>query len=894
MPLEEYRRKRDFASTPEPAPGDLVERSGRFTIQRHRATALHYDFRLEIDGVLVSWAVPKGPTLDPGEKRLAMRTEDHPIEYLDFEGVIPSKQYGAGDVIVWDWGVWEPEAETPDPAKALRKGEIKFVLHGEKLRGRFTIIRTDGRGGGRRGGRADDGRESWLLLHKRDGFAVAGWDAEEHPRSVRSGRTNDEVLAGKRAKFQANPPAAVGEVDLSRAREAPMPSFLPPMRATLATQPFSDEDWLFEVKWDGYRVEAVVRGGRATIWTRNQQDAARYFPDLAGPAPWIDAREAIVDGEVVALDEAGRPSFSLLQDRTGVRTWRTPGSARPGEPAPIVYQVFDLLHLDGRSLLDVPLEERKRLLRSRLHEHPVIRYAGHVVGDGSAFYEAARQQELEGIVAKLRRSRYEPGVKSRSWLKLKARREHEAVVVGWLTGQGSHADLGSLILAVRSGDRWVHAGQVGSGLNARTRRELRATLDELATDDSPIQPAPRIRGAHWVEPKLVVRVEYADWTDDGLLRQSSFSGVEIGRDPRSVRRERAVATSTAVASAEAHAGLPPSAPVGSSGSRARPSPKSKSGDTATDGIGEALAGLEAIPKEGTWPVAGREVRVTNLEKVIFPGREGEEPLTKRDLLRYLVGVAPTLVPYLDGHGLTVQRYPNGVEQKGFWQKDLPGHAPEWITRWTYHHQSEGPKEYAVVDSPATLAWLGQEAAAELHPWTSPTEAPHLPSYALIDIDPGPDTTWDELLVLARLYRAALEHLGVRGHPKVTGKRGIQVWIGIERGPSFDDTRDWVEGLSRAVGSTVPDLVSWEWAKRARKGKARLDYTQNAVNKTLVAPYSPRPAPGAPVSMPISWDELDDPELRPDRWTIRTALDRIAEVGDRFAGVLDDAQTLPPI
>ena len=874
MPLEEYRRKRDFGATPEPAPGDLVERSGRFTIQRHRATALHYDFRLEIGGVLVSWAVPKGPTLDPGARRLAMRTEDHPIEYLDFEGVIPARQYGAGDVIVWDWGHFEPEAETPDPAAGLRKGEIKFVLHGQKVRGRFTIVRTDGRRGAR--GSADDGREQWLLLHKRDGFAVDGWDAADHPRSVKTGRTNDEVLAGAPARFSADAPPPVGEVDLSAAREAPMPDFVPPMNATLATAAFDDPDWLFEVKWDGYRVEAVIRDGRAAIWTRKQLDASRYFPDLAGPAPWIDARDAIVDGEVVALDEAGRPSFSLLQDRTGVRTWRQGGSKRTGEPAPIVYQVFDLLHLDGRSLLDVPLEERKRLLRSRLREHPMVRYAGHVAADGQAFFEAARAQELEGIVAKLRRSRYEPGARSRSWLKLKVRPETEVVVVGWLPGQGSHADLGSLILAVRSGDSWVHAGQVGSGLDARTRRELRAALDKLATPESPVQPAPRLKGARWVEPRLVVRVEYADWTHDGLLRQSAFKGVDVDRDPRQVRRERAVPTARAVAAAEKAEGVT---------GPATPAPA---------GPHDPLAALEAIEKEGTWVVDGHDVRVTNLEKVLFPGREGEEPITKRDLLRYLVSVAPTLVPYLDGHGLTVQRYPNGTAQKGFWQKDLPGHAPEWITRWTYHHQSEGPKDYAVVDRAATLAWLGQEAAVELHPWTSRTDAPELPSYALIDIDPGPDTSWDELLVLARLYRTALQHLGVRGRPKVTGKRGIQVWIGIRRGPSFDDTRNWVEALSRVVGSTVPDLVSWEWAKQARKGKARLDFTQNAVNKTLVAPYSPRPAAGAPVSMPIEWDELDDPELRPDRWTIRTAMQRVAERGDLFVPVLGDEQELPPI
>ena len=861
MPLEEYRRKRDFDATPEPAPGDLVERSGRFTVQRHRATALHYDFRLEIGGVLVSWAVPKGPTLDPAERRLAMRTEDHPIEYLPFEGVIPEKQYGAGDVIVWDWGTWEPEAETPDPGKALRKGEIKFVLHGTRLGGRYTIVRTD----------SDDGRERWLLLKKRDEFAVDGWDAEDHPTSVKTGRTNDEVLRGVAPAFEEAPPKPPGEVDLTAARDAPMPDFIPPMKATLATDPFTDPAWLFEVKWDGYRVEAVVRGDAVRLWTRRRQDAAGYFPDLAAATGWIQAREAIVDGEVVALDEQGRPQFSLLQDHTGIRTGRSPGGKRRGAPARIVYQVFDLLFLDGRSLLDVPLEERKRLLHDRLRPHPMVRYAGHVETDGIAFFDAARQQEVEGIVAKLRRSPYEPDRRSRSWLKLKVRREQEVVVVGWLPGQGSAVELGSLILGVRSGEHWLHAGQVGSGFTARTRRDLRSQLEDLERPDSPLDPAPRLKGARWVEPRLVIRVEFAEWTADGLLRQAAYKGIEPAKDPRDVRRERAVSTSKATEEAErAHA--------------------SRSVAKKEDEI----AALDALEKEGAWTVGGRDIRVTNLDKVLFPGRDDEEPVTKRDLLRYLVSVAPVLVPFLDGRGLTVQRFPNGIEQKGFWQKDLPKHAPDWVTRWTYHHREEGPKDYPVVDRAATLAWLAQEAAVELHPWTSRTDAPDRPSYALIDIDPGPDTTWEELLTLARLYRAALQHLGVRGHPKVTGKRGIQVWIGIRRGPTFDDTREWVESLSRAVGSTVPDLVSWEWAKRARKGKARLDFTQNAINKTLVAPYSPRPAPGAPVSMPIGWDELDDPELRPDRWTVRTAIDRVATVADGFAAVLTDDQVLPPI
>jgi len=888
MPLDEYRRKRDFRSTPEPPPAEIVDRSGRYTVQRHRATALHWDFRLEIGGVLVSWAVPRGPTLDPAQKRLAMPTEDHPIEYLDFEGVIPSG-YGAGDVIVWDWGIFEPEPETPDPAAALKAGELKFALHGEKLRGRFTILRTGARRG-RRGG--SDEREQWLLIKKRDETAVDGWDAADFPTSVKTGRTNDEVVAGIAPRFTADAPSELADLDLAAASDEALPEFIPPMKATLATTPFSDPEWVFEIKWDGYRVEAVVKGGTARLWTRNRQDAGRYFPDLVGPAPWIDARDAIVDGEVVALDEDGRPRFSLLQDRTGIRTGREPGSRRQrGEPAPIVFQVFDLLHLDGKSLLQVPLEDRKRVLRTRLRAHPLVRYSGHVEADGEAFFAAAREQELEGIVAKLRRSPYEPGRRSPAWLKLKVRPEQEVVVVGWLPGQGTHRDLGSLIVAVRDGDRWGHAGQVGSGIDTRTRRELRKRLEELERPDSPLDSVPRLKGARWVEPRIVIRVEFAEWTADNLLRQAAFKGLEVDRDPLEVRRERATATADATAKAK-RAGTTATAKRAAAKASPTRARRAAAPDPSPPVDGEAVAQLDELEATGSLSVDGVDVRVTNLDKVLFPAREGEEPVTKRDLLRYHLTAGATMIPYLDGRGTTVQRYPDGVEKGGFWQKDLPKHTPEWVKRWRYHHEKEGPKDYPVVDRRATLVWLAQEAAIELHPWTSRTDAPQLPTYALIDVDPGPDTTWDEVLVLTRLYRAALEHLGVRGHPKVTGKRGIQVWIGIRRGYSFDDTRDWVESLSGAVGATVPDLVSWEWSKRARHGKARLDFTQNAINKTLVAPYSPRPAAGAPVSMPIAWDELDDPELRPDRWTIRSAPARLAERGDLFAGVLADEQDLP--
>jgi bifunctional non-homologous end joining protein LigD len=522
MSLERYQQKRDFTKTPEPA-GAPQPSDGppRFVIQRHRARRLHYDFRLEVDGVLASWAVPKGVTLDPSVRHLAVHVEDHPMEYELFEGVIPGGEYGSGDVIVWDRGTWELHKD-PDPATAIANGEVHAELFGEKVKGRIVMVRTK---------HDRSGKENWLLLHKRDEFAVEGWDPEDHPRSVLSGRTNDEVKAD-------------------------------PER----------------------------------LWTREE-------------------------GEIPAKPE------------------------RPERAGP--------------------------------------------------------------------------------------------------------------------------------------------------TDDE-------------------------------------------------------------------------------------------------------LAELDALPAKGTWTVQDHELTLTNLDKQLFPAGDDGERVTKRDLVRYYACIAPTLLPYLADRPLNLHRYPNGAGTKGFWQKQVPAHAPEWMRRWDNPEADPGESEqYFVVDSTPALVWLANHAALELHPWTSRIPEVHQPTYALIDLDPGPETSWDELLLLARLHRTALEHLGVRGYPKVTGQRGIQVWIPIDPGPSFADTRGWVEQLSRAIGSTAPELVSWKWEKRSREGRARLDYTQNAINKTLVAPYSPRPAPGAPVSAPIRWEELDDPGLVPNRWTIRTILDRVATVGDPMAPVLAGHQRLPP-
>ncbi|MFI5262666.1 MAG: DNA ligase D [Candidatus Limnocylindrales bacterium] len=670
---------------------------------------------------------------------------------------------------------------------------------------------------------------------------------------------------------------------------APMPDFVPPMLATGGSRPFSDPDWLFELKWDGYRVEAVVRDGRARIWTRNRLDAARYFPALAGPAPWIDAHEAIVDGEVVALDVHGRPSFSLLQDRTGVRgpgAARDPEAARPTADAraaiPLVYQVFDLLWVDGHSLTDTPLVERKARLKELLREDPLVRYAAHVEADGEAFFAAIKAQALEGVMAKRRLSRYEPGRRSHDWLKLKARREQELVIGGWEPGLGSHAELGAVLVGVYEGDRLRYAGEVGSGMDARTRATLLARMRAHERDDPPFVDPPRVRGVRWTDPSIVIRAEFTDWTTDALIRQSSFKGFDPTKAPHEVVREPlpGEGPQPQLRRGTAAAGE-------SSRPRAIPPPTGKPPASTP----AELAALDALGKAGSWSIGGRVVNLTNLDKPLFP----EAGLTKRDLVRYYVTVAPVLLPYLRDRGLTLDRWPDGPGGPHFWHKEIPTYAPEWVGRW--HYESSEPDQshtYVVAGEVATLAFLANQAAIDLHPWTSRAEAPHRPTYALIDIDPGPRTTFDEVVVIARLYRTALEHLGVRGYPKVTGKRGIQVWVPVEPRYEFRETAAWVENLSRAVGATVPELISWQWSVKGRDGLARLDYTQNASNKTLVAPYAVRPLAQAPVSAPITWAELDDPLLRSDRWTIRTMPQRIERVGDLFAGALAFDQVLPPL
>jgi bifunctional non-homologous end joining protein LigD len=943
--LDRYRQKRHFARTPEPAPGESATGPpatgappggcGRFVVHRHRASRLHYDLRLEIDGVLASWALPKGPTRDPDERRFAARTEDHPIEYLDFEGVIPADEYGAGDSICWDWGTYEPEL-TWDPGAAIRAGELKFRLRGQKLAGRFTLVRTAGRARERAGGRRGEGGTAdgaaWLLIAKAGPDAIPVWDPEAHPASVRTDRTNEEVAAGVPPGVDRPAPAPLPSLDPPGARIAAQPTFVEPMLATPGTAPFDDEDWLFEPKWDGYRIQAIVSGGSVALRTRNRHDAGRLFPELLAKPTWLAAPEAIVDGEVVALDPEGRPDFGLLQARLGggfsASDLPTSGPEREaGRAAPLVFMAFDLPWCAGRSYLHVPLEDRKAILRLVLREHPRVRFGGHVARDGVAFFAAAAGQGLEGAMAKHRRSRYEAGRRSTAWLKLKVRPTQELVVAGYVPGQGSHRDLGALIVGVMDEGRLRYAGRVGSGLDTPTRTRLRAALDARARDTPPFHDAPdelaRTPGAAWAAPELVIRAEIGGWSRDGIVRQASFAHDAPEVDPASVERQNAVGPEAA-ARALAKAGVAPRPERAvASSSKGRPAASTRVANRATEEApallpplafepapAEELAALDAMPaRGGSWRIGGRDVSLTNLDKLLAPGAPGapdaagaapgampdDAPVTKRDLVRYLALIAPVLLPHLSGRALNLARYPDGIGGEFFWQKGVARGTPDWVTRWREPDPPDRrPHAYVIADSLATLAWLGNQAALEIHPWTSRIEAPGEPRWALVDIDPGERTTWDETLALARLFRRALGHLGVTGVPKVTGKRGVQVFVPLRAGYSWEVTRAWVEQVSRAVGGAVPELVSWEWSKDQRGGRARLDYTQNWRNRTLVAPYSPRPASGLPVSAPISWDELDDPALRPDRWTIRSILPRLLERGDLFAAALGPGQDLPKL
>ena len=897
--LKDYERKRDFSGTREPQPGPEAEARGdlRFAVQKHAARRLHYDFRLELDGVLKSWAVPKGPSVDPQDKRLAVMVEDHPLDYETFEGVIGHGNYGAGQVIVWDAGVYSPDADGRlsfgDQEEAerrmrhdLEKGKLSFTLKGRKLKGSWTLVKTS---------RAPN---DWLLIKHRDQHAEPGRDVLEEDRSVHSGLTIEELRSGRLPERSAGlaSASAMDEV-LAMGQEAAFPSRLKPMLARIADKPFSNSGWLFEPKLDGFRAMAFLRQGKVSLMTRNGTDLASRLPAVVRQLEAQSEDQMVLDGEIVALREDSLPDFGLLQqtinaDRSSVD--------RQQVSAAVVYYPFDLLYLNGTSLKKVPLFQRKRLLKEVLVEGEHVRPVETVEGDGESFFEAVANLGLEGMVAKRRDSIYEPGARSRSWLKVKAVLEQEFVVGGYTRGSGARSTtFGALLLGYYDRGLLRYAGRVGSGFDQAMLGELRGVLSELDAEGCPFEPERELDNPDfcWVRPAMVARVKFAQWTEDGRLRAPVFTGIRSDIDAKGVSREVREPVPT---------------------EESRPQPAAESLDAECAAVLEQLSsGLDSLILE----LDGHRISLTNLDKPLWPAAGGRGPVTKRDMVRYYVQVGPALLRHLNNRPLTLTRYPNGVDGQSFYQKHWSDKLPDFVeTVRLFSSHREGDGEYIMVNNLATVVWLAQLANIEFHPWLSrtvqATDATHLgttftgskkaidssvlshPDFIVFDLDPyiysGKEKAGDEPELnrrafskgvdVARALKDILDQLSLSSFVKTSGKTGLHIYVPVRREYDYSVTRKTCELIGRFLMQQVPQDVTMEWTVSKRSGKIFLDHNQNTRSKNMASVYSLRPLPGAPASAPVRWDELGD--LYPTDFNIDTLPQRLEKVGDLWAGILD--------
>ena len=868
MPLEEYAAKRSFEKTPEPAPSTGKSRFPKnyFCVQRHDATRLHYDFRLEIDGVLKSWAVPKGPTLDPALKHFAAHVEDHPVEYGDFEGTIPKGNYGAGSVMLWDRGTFTLLGDGVGGVEQIARGDLKFQLHGEKLKGDFALVHMKGRGKG----------NEWLILKKRDASAVPGWDVEAHAFSVLSGRTQAEIASGLPARqtkletagdtervWATSPPAKRGskvgskagpaptvpapaknkkvKVDISAikgAREAEMPAALEPMLASLVEKAPRGEEWLYEVKWDGIRAIAFLDGGEVRITSRSGLRCERQYPELAVMPHQLAAQTAILDGEIAVLDEKGVSRFSLIQPRI---TNSDPNSiSHLSRSTPVVYFAFDLLYLDGYDLRGVSLAKRRELMQAVVTPGGVLRISEVFPGAGEELLEAARAIGLEGVVAKHASSTYESR-RSREWLKIKIVGEQEFVIGGFTAPQGDRDYFGALVLGLYEDRKLVWVGNVGTGFDQKLLASLNAKLKPLIVDKCPFAERPKPdKGMTWVKPELVCQVKFANWTPDRRLRAPVFLGLRNDVAPRQAAREE-----------------------------------------PADPIAVKREELLADVKEASLVIDGQTLKFTNLKKVYYP----DEGYTKRAVLNYYDGVADLILPHLKDRPLSLKRYPNGIKQDYFFQKDAADSFAPWLRT-----ERIDDIHYVFAEDRASLLYLVNLGCIDHNPWMSRSPSLDNPDFILIDLDPQ-ECLFDKIVDAALLVKRVLDRIGLVGYPKTTGGDGMHVYVPVEPIYSYEETRTFAELISRVTIAEDPSLFTTPRivAKR-QKNRVYFDVLQNGRSKTIAAPYVLRAYGGAPVATPLEWGEVRR-GLHPMQFNITNALDRFAERGDLFAGVLNAPQEL---
>ena len=814
MSLDEYRRKRDFKKTPEPPPAPARKSGNRFYIQRHSARRLHYDLRLEMDGALRSWAVPKGPTLDPAEKRLAVLVEDHPLEYGDFEGTIPAGEYGAGSVMVWDRGTYEWLTDK-SPAEQWAAGDLKFRLHGEKLLGEFALVRMKNRGKG----------NEWLLLKKRDFAAQPGWDAENDLRSVHQGTADPSRVAG--------------------AVKAAMPEKFSPMLAAIGQSLPEGPEWVYEVKWDGVRSLCFVEDKQVRLVSRTGKAMEKQYPEIQALAEALNAQSAIVDGEIVAFDEQGRPSFAKLQPRIGANPKAVPQLTRT---QPVTLFAFDLLYLNGYDLRGAALEDRKRLLASALRPSPVVRYSDHFVGNGPQLLESARQTGLEGVVAKRAASQYESR-RSDGWVKLKVVNQQDFVICGFTEGA---REFGALVLGYYEGKKLVWAGNVGTGFDQAALKEILRKLQAIAVKRSPFatEHAELKKGVTWVRPELVCTVRFTMWTPDLRLRAPVFLGLRPDAVPRDCIREAVPTASPAVARASSPAHL-----------------------------------LDGTQGEVFLDIEGHRLKFTHLSKVFYP-REGYK---KRDIINYYDAVADLLLPHLHDRPLSLKRYPDGIESEYFFQKEAPKGTPSWV-RTEPIQDEDKTTNFVLCQDRATLLHLANLGCIDQNPWMSRVGTQHNPDFILIDLDPY-HCEYDRIVEAAQLVRRKLELIGLEGYPKTTGGDGMHIYVPIEPIYTYDHSKTFAEILARLVAAERPDLFTTPRSVAKReKGKVYFDFLQNGEGKTISAPYVLRAYPGAPVATPLAWREVA-PGLSPKQFHLGSVIDRFARVGDLFHPVLTKLQRI---
>jgi bifunctional non-homologous end joining protein LigD len=849
--LEEYRKKRQFGRTPEPSGMETASETNTFVVQKHAARRLHYDFRLAIEGTLKSWAVPKGPSLNPNDKRLAVQTEDHPLDYANFEGKIPEGSYGAGTVMVWDRGIFQVEGKT-DAIEQLERGEIKFGLNGEKLHGSFVIVKMK---------HSQKGNE-WLMIKHKDAAIDPKWNIDEHDGSVLTGRLLEEIKAEKPPKHKPSPLHAA---ELEGARKGPMPERMAPMLATLSERTFSDANWLFEIKWDGVRALAWIDNGTLTLRARSGSDITLHYPDLASLPEAFSGHQGILDGEIAVLDSRGRSNFEELQARMHVRN----PAQKLLSQYPVVYFAFDLLYCDGYDLRAAPLLERKQLLQRLLHNSERIRFSDHQLEKGKELFELAKQNKLEGIIAKRIDSRY-VSERSTNWLKLKISKTLDAVVGGWTAPRGAGTPFGSLLLGLYEGKKLQFIGHAGSGFDTQTHKEVAAKLKELETRKCPFETIPETNEkATWVTPKLVAHVQCSGWTQEERLRHPVFLGLRGDVKPEDCRKESERAKPTAPSVVHA------------------PPIVARVLSTKSQIEGELFKGRA---ENVTLEVDGKLFRLSNLNKVFFP----ESGYTKRDLIAYYYRMADHVLPFLKDRPLVLRRYPDGIKGQAFFQKDMREGLgmPDWFKTVTVDSETRGEQiHYALANDRASLLYLTGLGCIDHNPWSSSYSDLEHPDYFFFDLDPSEGTDFSVVVEIAKALYEKLEDLKVKVFLKTSGASGMHLYLPVEPVYTYEQLRTFAEIVARIVTAEHPNLVTNERAVAKRPAsRVLIDVHQNAQGRPLAAPYVVRAFPRAPVSTPLLPTELRT-NLKPEKLNIKTVHERLKEKGDLWAEFWKQRQRL---